>query len=48
MSPTGLADPGTVVAQSVTGGVPDWAPLLIAPIGALGFLVYWYLFLRDE
>jgi CBS-domain-containing membrane protein len=34
--------------QTAVGNLPDWAPLLIAPIGASGLLVYWYLFLRDE
>lgn len=29
------------------GGLPPWAPLLIAPLGALGFLLYYYLFARD-
>jgi hypothetical protein len=43
-----LADPWAAVGQSIVGGLPDWAPLLIAPVGALGFLVYWYLFLRDD
>jgi hypothetical protein len=34
--------------QSGVAGLPEWAPLLIAPIGALGFLLYWYLFLRED
>jgi hypothetical protein len=41
-------DVGPVPIQSGVAGLPDWAPLLIAPVGAAGFLVYWYLFLRDD